>query len=308
MENLGDCGKHPRRLSGSKKVPCAKCEWPAGRSSPRLSLLRGLACDDSRAGRFAGATDFQGAKRKQFVEALPCQIVLFHPGGPERSLVSIELADKPVEVGSQVSGPGRLDFPGLASRHAKLWRDKSGNWLKAIDGRAIWLNSVPVSRRARTKLVKGDSLVFGKSPRGPEFWVLCRRAQELEGNDLTASTAGPDLRNDLETEEGGWATLSRAEYDVLAWMARGVVEAEDIARHLFRSVNTVRTQLSKIYEKTGVYSRTELLGLLIRYGQAVDREKRDVSQWMGECACSPRPATGDWGSLLGSRRQPAGSR
>lgn len=240
------------------------------------------------------------------MEASPCQLVLFHQGGPRLSSVTIDLADGQVEVGSQVDGPGKLDFPGLASRHTKLWRDKSGNWLKPIDGPAIWLNSIPVSARARTNLLRGDSLVFGESPRGPEFWVLCRRAMELEASVPVGLSEDPLLRSNAE--EGGWADLSRAEYDVLAWRARGVVEVGDIARQLFRSVNTVRTQLSKVYEKTGVRSRTELLGLLIRYGQAVDREKRGVTQGWGECGCSHRLArTGAGGSLLGSQRLPAGS-
>lgn len=218
--------------------------------------------------------------------------------------MSVDLAEKQLEVGRLVDGPGKLPFQGMAPRHAKIWRDKSGNWLKPIDGQAIWLNSVPVSKRARTKLFKGDSLVFGESPKGPEFWVLCRRAKE-------ADEIQPPSEKSEQLDEGdgasskGFKGLSRAEYDVMAWMARGVVEVEGISRQLFRSVNTVRTQLSKIYEKIGVHSRAELLGLLIRNGNSRDRQKRGVSKLIGACPCSNSFATGGLGMFSHSNSDSA---
>jgi len=195
---------------------------------------------------------------------------------------------------------------GVGPRHAKLWRDKSGNWLKPLDGHGILLNSVPVSARTRTKLFKGDSLVFGDSPKYPEFWVLCRRAIEVaeDGQSLSARSESSGQTEDVSAGNG-FKELSRAEYDVMAWMARGVVEVEDISRQLFRSVNTVRTQLSKIYEKIGVHSRAELLGLLIRNSNAIDRQKRNVSQLLGECACSNGFATGNSMILTQAKSQAA---
>jgi hypothetical protein len=92
---------------------------------------------------------------------------------------------------------------------------------------------------------------------------------------------------------------------VMAWMARGVVEVKDISRQLFRSVNTVRTQLSNIYEKIGVHSRAELLGVLIRNGNSLDRQKRGVSHLIGDCPCSNGFATGAAGGLSQSKSKPA---
>lgn len=233
-----------------------------------------------------------------------CQLYLFLASGPHGGSVSVDLAEKQLEVGRFVDGPGKLEFLGVAPRHAKFWRDNSGNWLKPIDGRAIWLNSVPVSRRARTKLFKGDSLVFGESPKGPEFWVLCRKAKEAD--EIQAKSRDSEQVEDgYEASPKGFKGLSRAEYDVLAWMARGVVEVEDISRQLFRSVNTVRTQLSKIYEKIGVHSRAELLGVLIRNGTSLDRQKRGVSNLIGDCPCSNGFATGGVGVVSQSKNEPA---
>lgn len=233
-----------------------------------------------------------------------CQLYLFQASGPDGGSVSVELAEKQLEVGRLVDGPGKLTFKGIAPRHAKIWRDKSGNWLKPIDGRAIWLNSVPVSTRARTKLFKGDSLVFGESPKGPEFWVLCRRAKEADEIQPPSERSEP-LDEGNGAPPKGFNGLSRAEYDVMAWMARGVVEVEDISRQLFRSVNTVRTQLSKIYEKIGVHSRAELLGVLIRNGNSLDRQKRGVSKLIGDCPCSNSFATGGSGVFSQSKCESA---
>jgi DNA-binding CsgD family transcriptional regulator len=243
-------------------------------------------------------------KRKPLVESPYCQLYLFQAGGPFNRSISVDLVEKQLEVGRSVEGPGKLEFQGVAPLHAKLWRDKSGNWLRPINGHAIWLNSVPVSTRARTKLIKGDSLVFGESSKGPEFWVLCRRAKEAD-EILPLSQSTEQAEEGNRTSRRGIKGLSRAEYDVMAWMARGVVEVEDISRQLFRSVNTVRTQLSKIYEKIGVHSRAELLGVLIRTGNSLERQKKDVSKLLGVCPCSHGFATRNSAAFFRSENEPA---
>lgn len=225
------------------------------------------------------------------MQASHCQLYLFQANRPFGGPVSIDLGEKQLEIGREVDGPGKLEVPGVSSQHAKLWRDKNGHWLKPLERKPIWLNSVPVSFRTRTKLLKGDSLVFGDSPKGPEFWVLCRRAKKSDAIVERSSQAEQLVEGSGATVDG-FRALSRAEYDVMAWMARGVVEVEDISRQLFRSVNTVRTQLSKIYEKIGVHSRAELLGVLIRNGNSVERCKRGIAELLGDCACSNGFATG----------------
>jgi DNA-binding CsgD family transcriptional regulator len=240
------------------------------------------------------------------VDSFHCQLYLFHASGPYGGSVTLDLAEKQLEVGRSVDGPGKLELQVVGPRHAKFWRDKSGTWFKALDGQSIWLNSVPVSTRAKTRLFKGDSLVFGQSPKGPEFWLLCRRAREADEVLLPAGKSEREDGGDRASPRG-FSGLSRAEYDVIAWMARGVVEVDDISRQLFRSVNTVRTQLSKIYEKIGVHSRAELLGVLIRNANSLDRQKRNVSRRIGDCPCSNGLAIGGAGGVVPSKSEPAAS-
>lgn len=234
------------------------------------------------------------------MDSLHCQLFLFSSFGGENGRFDLGVIDKPTDLGNAVDGLGKLAWPGVAPRHARVWRDRSGNWLKVLEHQFVLLNSIPVSPRARVRLCKGDRIFLGEASQNNELWVFCRAAcnqplnghtgsdGQASGSDGQASGFGVGLNGEASSSisREGFALLSRAEYDVLAWFARGVVEVEDISRLLFRSVNTIRTQLSKIYEKTGVHSRAELLGELIRSGVATERTRRGLSLSMGDCSCS----------------------
>lgn len=56
-------------------------------------------------------------------------------------------------------------------------------------------------------------------------------------------------------------TLTPRERDVVMWMTRGIVDDADIARVLYRSPHTVRTQIGSILRKLGLHSRAELVAL-----------------------------------------------
>lgn len=63
-----------------------------------------------------------------------------------------------------------------------------------------------------------------------------------------------------------FSDLTPAELEVLLWMSRGYTRDVELGKVLFRSPNTVRTQVSSIFSKLGVHSRTELVTLLSRSG------------------------------------------
>ncbi|MGH9023181.1 MAG: helix-turn-helix transcriptional regulator [Acidimicrobiia bacterium] len=58
----------------------------------------------------------------------------------------------------------------------------------------------------------------------------------------------------------GWSDLSRAEQDVAVLASEGYTNAE-ISGSLFVSVNTVKTRLSRVFDKLDVRSRRELTRL-----------------------------------------------
>jgi DNA-binding CsgD family transcriptional regulator len=55
--------------------------------------------------------------------------------------------------------------------------------------------------------------------------------------------------------------LSRAEKDILELLANGLSNSE-IAEARNTSINTVKTHISNIYQKTGVKSRTQMLAII----------------------------------------------
>jgi DNA-binding CsgD family transcriptional regulator len=130
----------------------------------------------------------------------------------------------------------------------------------------VFLNSLPVATRARVPLRPGDRLWLDGMPPKDDLIVV---AQDIYQDSITVtadcnSSASPSRLQSLPSHHSEFQGLTRAEYEIVAWMARGVVEFKDLQTQLGRSVNTIRTQLALVYRKLGVNSRTELLGLLLK--------------------------------------------
>jgi DNA-binding CsgD family transcriptional regulator len=109
------------------------------------------------------------------------------------------------------------------------------------------------------------------------FDAACRHGRTLghaDAIELALSTARPDpepapavtvpaSRPSPADSQAG--RLSAKEREVMALLARGASNAE-IAKTLFVTVNTVRTHLDRIREKTGIRSRVELTVYAISAG------------------------------------------
>lgn len=67
------------------------------------------------------------------------------------------------------------------------------------------------------------------------------------------------------TTDGADGLLSRREREIVALLAGGATDAQ-IAERLFLSVNTVRSHLERIRDKTGARRRTELVRYALRAG------------------------------------------
>jgi len=183
-------------------------------------------------------------------------------------------------IGTDVDGPGKLHLPGMASTHAKVWRDRTGIWLQTEPGTKTWLNDLRVFA-GPVSLVKGDRIRFGLPGLQNELVTTCTA-------DLAAAANGegnPATPADGIGADEGIEELSPAEYEVFAWLGRGVNDLEEVAHRLSRSVNTVRTQISRVYEKLEVHSKSELLSLVLRYRMAMSNRISSAGNGHGSCGC-----------------------
>ena len=62
-------------------------------------------------------------------------------------------------------------------------------------------------------------------------------------------------------------------------------DLDEVAVRLSRSVNTIRTQISRVYEKLEVHSKPELLALLLRYRDALEKWNSPAGEEAGACEC-----------------------
>lgn len=184
--------------------------------------------------------------------------------------------DTEVVIGAEVDGPGRLHLPGVAATHAIVSRERNGIWLRSEPNAKTWLNGLPLFA-GPVSLVKGDRIRLGVPHWQNELVTTCT-VELAERNRSCWSRCG--FLMDAGVEE-----LSPAEYEVFAWMGRGVTELEDVAVRLCRSVNTVRTQLGRVYEKLSVHSKPELLGFLLRYRIESENRVSPAGDGQGTCEC-----------------------
>jgi DNA-binding CsgD family transcriptional regulator len=82
---------------------------------------------------------------------------------------------------------------------------------------------------------------------------------------VTASGASGASGAGQATAESSVGPLSAREREIVALLARGATDAQ-IAQRLFLSVNTVRSHLDRIRDKTGARRRTELVRYAIQSG------------------------------------------
>ena len=157
--------------------------------------------------------------------------------------------------------PGR--FRGVSRRHAELWVDRYGAWVRDLGSKlGTKVNGVWVDRVPQANLVVGDRIWFG----GVEADVVSEVSQ------LAYFTGDPE-QEDLPTSEllvkvlkrrSLAHQLSRAEIELLLWLSRGYQNNTELSKCLHRSPHTIRTQISSIFQKLNLHSRAEILGWLRR--------------------------------------------
>ncbi len=107
---------------------------------------------------------------------------------------------------------------------------------------------------------------LSKSTPLPDLAAAARAAAAGE-NLLDPTTLREILNERMEPQlEGGAATLTARERELLSVLARGVSATDDLAERLYISQKTVKNHLANIYEKLGVSDRTQAALEAIRLG------------------------------------------
>ena len=100
----------------------------------------------------------------------------------------------------------------------------------------------------------------------PDLAAAARAAAAGE-NLLDPTTLREILNERMEPQlEGGAATLTARERELMAVLAQGVSATDDLAERLYISQKTVKNHLANIYEKLGVSDRTQAAVEAIRLG------------------------------------------
>lgn len=164
-------------------------------------------------------------------------------------------------------------FDQVSRLHAEVWREDHHNWLRDVGSRGgTYVNgiclengqAVPVTIGDRIALSDVELSVVGEVSRLAEVMleagiaVLSESGDETDGGTDIKGAMPPAFIRDMLRQ------LTTAELDVVLWMYRGFTSDEELGRKLFRSPNTIRTQVGSIFGKLNLHSRTDIVSWLRR--------------------------------------------
>jgi DNA-binding CsgD family transcriptional regulator len=162
-------------------------------------------------------------------------------------------------------------YRSVSRRHAEVWQDDRARWIRDLGSRGgTQVNGVWLEPKRDYQITTGDRVQLGS------LELMLVRNLELGDAVAPEPDSGrhpPPLQESLRRQLSKTAPLppefligrlTHAEREVVLWIGRGCTDLNEIGRKLFRSPNTVRTQLNSIYKKLGVHSRDELMGWIRR--------------------------------------------
>ncbi|MGH7134830.1 MAG: FHA domain-containing protein [Pirellulales bacterium] len=163
-------------------------------------------------------------------------------------------------------------FRTVSRRHAEIWTDRRGCWLRDLGSRqGTRVNLIWIDRLAAAKLVAGDLIRLGAdleiqvvagspSDERSDDFLFDDEPADSSGGDGTAMPFVPATPRKLLRD-----TITPAETEVLLWISRGFLDNQELGRRLHRSPNTVRTQVNSILRKLALHNRGEIVGWLKRH-------------------------------------------
>lgn len=177
-------------------------------------------------------------------------------------------------------------FPYVSRRHAEVWCDKAGMWLQDVGSQGgTRVNGVCLDNGHPAQITIGDRITFSDV----ETKVVSQVSTLAELLVEAQIPASPPLKDEestiipahIRTADIVRATLEQltpAELEIVLWMHRGFTTDDELGKVLFRSPNTVRTQLTGIIGKLNVQTRADVMGWLKRAStkaqRAADTERR----------------------------------
>lgn len=194
-----------------------------------------------------------------------------HPAGGW--FFTIDSHRKMIGRADDVEIPVPRKFRTVSRRHAEVWLDHRGCWIRDLGSRVgTRVNLVWIDRLSEVKLVPGDLIRLGENL---EIQVVAGDPT-AEGNgeaveELSSSASGDQtlgLFPRATPQQLLRQHISPAETEVMLWISRGYLGNEDLGRLLHRSPNTVRTQVGSILRKLGLHNRGDIIGWLKRLGPA----------------------------------------
>ena len=159
------------------------------------------------------------------------------------------------------------DYRSVSRRHAQVEFRNNSLWIQDLGSAGgTHLNGVPLEANRPSHLVVGDRLTLA----GVELYVVSAEslAKRNENGEAERVLTGVETTDELmfgsgkSLESSEFSCLTPAELDVVRWIKRGLTTNNELGHKLFRSPNTIRTQMRSIFTKLNVHSREELLGLL----------------------------------------------
>jgi DNA-binding CsgD family transcriptional regulator len=155
----------------------------------------------------------------------------------------------------------------VSREHAKIWADSRNHvWIRDVGSRfGTAINAVPLRNGHVFQVIPGDRISLGRLEIDLEkVSPVAFDDNEVDGRNPFAGNQTVSLSLLRQHTGALLHGLSQAELEVVIWMGRGFTDTKTIGAKLHRSPNTVRTQLSSIFRKTGTHSREELLGRIRR--------------------------------------------
>jgi len=185
------------------------------------------------------------------------------PVGEERQLVG-RSADAKIQIPA--------NHRSVSRRHAEIWSEKRKICMRDLGSRGgTRVNGVWLKTDEPACIMVGDRITLGRA----ELRLVPAFYQNADSSTGTAAardacnvTAVFELPQPL-VARSLLQTLSYTEHDVVLWIARGYVNDEDLSRLLYRSPNTIRTQISSILKKLNLRSRMCILNELQKEGAAL---------------------------------------
>ena len=162
-------------------------------------------------------------------------------------------------------------YRSVSRRHAEVWQDDRGRWIRDLGSRSgTHINGVWLEPERTYQISTGDRIQFGSLELTLVRTLDLTHIDAEEDSSRVGISPEPEqVRQQLRKTaplppEFLIGRLTHAEREVVLWIGRGCTDLNEIGRKLFRSPNTVRTQMNSIFKKLGVHSRDELMGWIRR--------------------------------------------